>query len=335
LAARGLQLQARGEPGAFVDNLHIGLALARNLQNHTPPDIFHAGRAAERAWRDALDHWLEKLKGHPELLKRVLAILREHEAALPDEADPVKAEYLVHLNTLDQEPELFIRLGPNIQVDKNDHLREAEINVATLLWLIPWEHERHRRIVRVAFQGNDRERIQAEEWGGMIMGSLRFRARTFPRSGREIARMHADQLKVALRLYQAEKGKPAESLDVLVPKYLPSIPLDSFDNKPFRYRLSQGERIDWFGVMGEEDARAMQEEPQAPAADAPGAMMGMPAGAMGAPHVAFRRLVPKGQGILWSVGEDGHDDGGHRQGSLDSTTQFGEDILYLVPLPAR
>jgi hypothetical protein len=332
LAVRGLQLQARDEPGAFVDNLHIGLSLSRNLQNHAPTFVTHCGHSAEKVWPDALDRWLERLKGHPELLKRVLAILQRHEAELPDQEDPLRAEYLLVLNTLEQQPDVFIGFH-HVRRDPNDRLRESEINAAAHLWLIPWEHERHRRIVRVDFQGNDRERFQAAEWGGPILSSFGFRAHVRPRAMREIARLRASQLKVALRLYQAEKGKPADSLDALVPHYLPSIPLDPFNNTPFRYRLSRGERIGWIGVMTDEDAKAMEEGPQPPPLQ--GGMGMMPAGGMVLLKVAFRRLVPKGHGILWSVGEDGHDDGGKRQGTLDSSTQFGEDILYLVPLPAN
>ncbi len=194
------------------------------------------------------------------------------------------------------------------------------------------------------FEGNDRERIQAEELGARVLSPFHLRNRILPRSRREIARLHAEQLKVALRLYQAEQGKPAESLAVLVPKYLPSIPLDPFDGNPFRYRLSRGERIEWFGVMTDEDVKAMEQEPPPPPPAAPEGMMGgaaggmgmgPPAGFMAAQKAAFPRLIPKGQGILWSVGEDGNDDGGTRQDSLDNITQAGEDILYLVPLAAK
>jgi hypothetical protein len=45
--------------------------------------------------------------------------------------------------------------------------------------------------------------------------------------------------------------------------------------------------------------------------------------------------VPAGQGILWAVGEDHHDDGGVQQGKLSSGTTFGEDLIYLVPPPPR
>jgi hypothetical protein len=59
----------------------------------------------------------------------------------------------------------------------------------------------------------------------------------------------------------------------------------------------------------------------------PGAMPGM----FGVPQMP-KRVVPDGQGILWAVGEDGHDDGGVKQGK-DSGTMFGEDVIFLVPPP--
>jgi hypothetical protein len=42
--------------------------------------------------------------------------------------------------------------------------------------------------------------------------------------------------------------------------------------------------------------------------------------------------VQDGHGILWSVGEDGHNDEGVKQGK-HSGTMFGEDIIFLVPPP--
>ena len=55
---------------------------------------------------------------------------------------------------------------------------------------------------------------------------------------------------------------------------------------------------------------------------------GMPAGAL-----PPNRFIPKGQGILWSVGEDGHDDGGKQQGINNQAMSFGQDLIYLVPPP--
>ena len=41
---------------------------------------------------------------------------------------------------------------------------------------------------------------------------------------------------IALRLYRKERGRYPETLQELVPKYLPSVPIDPFDGKPLRYR---------------------------------------------------------------------------------------------------
>jgi hypothetical protein len=59
-----------------------------------------------------------------------------------------------------------------------------------------------------------------------------------------VARLHVAQLQVALRLYQAKTGKPAEEL-ALLKDYLAEVPTDPFDGRPFRYRLSKGEKIVW------------------------------------------------------------------------------------------
>jgi len=147
----------------------------------------------------------------------------------------------------------------------------------------------------------------------------------------------AGLLKLALRLYQADNGKPAETLDELVPKYLPSIPLDPFDyyGKPFRYRLSRGEEIDWppDPLLSGSTIPPPAEPPVA--AEPPDDLF---------PWLPPRprRKIPAGQGILWSVGEDKIDNGGHRQtGSYDGLPGNGgafydkEDIIYLVPLPAK
>ena len=48
-------------------------------------------------------------------------------------------------------------------------------------------------------------------------------------------------LKVALRLYQLEHGRPAPDLASLVPAYVPVLPLDPYTQAAFGYRLSDGE----------------------------------------------------------------------------------------------
>jgi hypothetical protein len=48
------------------------------------------------------------------------------------------------------------------------------------------------------------------------------------------------QLLLAARAYRLERGVLPESLEDLVPGYLPGIPIDAFDGKPFRYSSEKG-----------------------------------------------------------------------------------------------
>ena len=341
LAARGLQQQARGDSRTFVDNLRIGLALVRNLQHFAPPDIARCGTAAEVIWPIALDRWLEKekLQDHPELLRQVLAILTRHEAETPDPEESVRAGYLVALQSLEQVPEVLLAMEATPRTQEDENMRRAEIDAAALMWRIPWEQERHQRILRFALQRDRRQRHDLIQQSGTALGLyLPDRSsRAHSRSKRQLADLHAAQLKVALRLYQAESGKPAATLDVLVPRYLPAIPVDPFDGQPFRYRLSRGERI-----FGPDDLHAAGGNANAvPAAplgaggpEAPPRMMAGPP-AMNLVPPAPGRNVPSGQGILWSVGDDGRDDGGTRQAQQHAAANPGEDIIYLVPLPPK
>src|SRR5262249_29679631 len=132
-------------------------------------------------------------------------------------------------------------------------LEQMEYNLVTLAWLVPWEKERHERLLRAADEG---DLAQSRAALDMIVGndgrgtfpvtSFFGRGRLQQGRGQGLADLHAGQLRVALSLYQAETAKPAESLQELVRKQsLKTIPTDPFDGQPFRYRLSKGETISW------------------------------------------------------------------------------------------
>ncbi len=61
-------------------------------------------------------------------------------------------------------------------------------------------------------------------------------------------RVDAARLAMALALYERSERKPAAKLDDLVPRYLPSLPIDPYSGEPFHYRISAGERIEGAGV---------------------------------------------------------------------------------------
>jgi len=68
-------------------------------------------------------------------------------------------------------------------------------------------------------------------WAGLSL------PKTDPRAQRAAhdAQLHGMALFLALRAYELEHGGVPETLDALVPDYLPRIPEDPFDGQPFRY----------------------------------------------------------------------------------------------------
>ena len=132
--------------------------------------------------------------------------------------------------------------------------------------------------------------------------------RAKPNKLTNIAEERAAILKLALREYQADNGKPAETLDELVPKYLPSLPVDPFDyygknRSTIACRAAKRSN-------GRPTFRRRRNEVASP----PPIRTNGPVGNNAArPPPAAKIKVPAGQGILWSVGEDRIDDGGHRQ----------------------
>jgi hypothetical protein len=165
----------------------------------------------------------------------------------------------------------------------------------------------------------------------MILSGRGLVIRLRPRPKRYIADSSAARLKVALRLYQAKEGKLPTNLAELVPHYLPSVPIDPFDGKPFRYRVSRGEDLIWLNNNPNGAGWPPMQAPQPP--PLPPQMGGAPPGMLAGPPPQPTKTVPAGQGILWSVGEDGHDDRGRQH--TTSTTSPGEDLIYLVPPPTQ
>jgi hypothetical protein len=380
LAVRGLQQQARGDPAVFVEYMRIALALSRNLQHYAPFIVADTGRAAANVWPEAVDQWLRKLHGRPDLLARALQILADHEQQQPGEEEQFRADYLIARNTLMGTPEKLVDMALRHHDDKEGKQREAELQAVAILWRFPWEQQRHRRLLRVLFAGSDGQVRRIEEWGGQAFASIRLFARAFQetrsifqaRALRHRTDFRACQLKVALRKYQADNGELPATLDALTPRYFHSLPRDPFlEEQTFGYRRSRGEWIVWpergsspeqtefpieIPVMPRADGPAAPAEqgwPQGPIAAGGGRAMPGAARAAAAgeippggevpfmPHAdepAFpppepreqRRYIPKGQAILWSVGEDGRDNGGRMQGIGISITA-GADLIYIVP----
>jgi hypothetical protein len=299
LAVRGLQMQkVHKRPEAFVGNLRTGLALVRNLAHDAPTVAAVGAEALENTQLKALDHWLEQLAGRTDLLRQTLGLLQAHREAIPINFHVHQmADYLVALQSLDAPADWLQLYMPRSGLPREE--QNLELAVLATAWSVPWELAREKRAIRYLQWSSDR-------WPGrhfhLLHGLVRYNgAFREARLLRRRCRVSAMVLTVALRLYQAEKGQPARTLEALVPAYLPAVPADPFGNGPFHYRLSEGEEITW-------------PQPQGPPAP---------------------RRIPAGTGVLWSVGDDGRNDGGRRGCDPNDRCLASEDIIFLVPLPAR
>jgi hypothetical protein len=325
LVVRGLQQQACGKPEVFIKNLDIGLNLARNLRHKSPAGPMVMGKHVERILVKGLERWLDRLVGHLELAKEANEILHRHEVENPtDPADVAQVQYLMALNTFDQMIDILSRTPAN-NSDLESARLQSEAEVLRTAWQVPWERLRLMRFLRQFYEGDLTQNSDLLQKAPGILLMLRNGSdgwRMGASTSQEQCQFRAVQLKIALRQYLAEHGKPATTLDVLVEKqYLPSIPLDPYDGKPFRYRLSLGEDIEW------PDDAARVERPLVP---------GGPPAEPPEPEPAIpTRRVPAGQGILWSVGPDKIDNGGRRQIQVQRNRpqSDGEDMIFLVPQP--
>jgi hypothetical protein len=267
--------------------------------------------------------WLEQLGPQPQLLRAALAELNRHETELPPLTDCVKTEYLRYCRGID-EPSRWLASGLLF-----DDTARMESDLVALSWQTPWERPRVQRIINLiardrlqqvteaslraalgqAGRGGREHALFRAESGSYLKDSplLRRLVLTVSWLGYEgelfaLCRLRAARLKTALALYAAETGKPATSLEELVPRYLPELPVDPFSGRPFGYRVSPGEQIQAHPRLDREPLQ-----------------------------------VQAGQGVLWSVGPDGNDDGGTQQGEhyrnsvAESAFPAGYDRIFLVP----
>jgi hypothetical protein len=277
--ARALQLQARGKDGKALDHLLTALGLSRQLRNDAPSSAYRAGAGAEAAALDGLQHWLRQLGPRQDLLKRALEGLTRHEIQTPPVTGCIKAEYLVLRDTLSSlraaapreslEARLIL-LAREVPWEKGRERRlvnalfVSELRLAgrplRLAGRPTWEVSRQqisagevasfRYVPEMAsdLEQDSGTRLSRRQWERLLATAwvTGFLSRTYMRPVLETSaysqcRVRAARLQVALALYQVQQGRPAASLQDLVPRYLAAVPRDPFSGKPFSYRVSQGE----------------------------------------------------------------------------------------------
>ena len=351
LLGRGLQLQAKGQPEAMVEAVSVCLTVARNLRNKS--FLICGLNAAQKEIRThrAIERWLERLGDRPNLLREMLRVVQTHDAICPKlGADGNLPEQTAMRNSVEAPSQFVSQHLKQLPVrrresEEEDTARlENETEFVAFAWAVPWEKERLRRLVGL---GNNRVYSPDDlkffrglpglsEYGFWDSMAKKLPALDLDRL--ELAGRRASLLLLALRLYRSETGALPATLDALVPKYLPAIPLDPYDGQTMRYRLSKGETI-------------QMEPPVSPAMPAPESIgglvggfgydlqsqptsnLGFPPGNMTQITVpAFRMLeLAPGRGIVWSVGPDRIDDNGIRLVIPNSERTAAGDLIFLVP----
>ncbi|MDB5311448.1 MAG: hypothetical protein JWO38_5650 [Gemmataceae bacterium] len=325
VVAHGLQSHAAGDPAALPDDLRTALALGQSLQNGSILVALQHGNEVVRAALAGTDHWLAALDGRPDLLRAALAAVLEDEPAGPFDPTPhlLAERYVTRELTKAPGQWLPAMLTPG---GEDKEVVASVADLIALAWSVPWERERGRRLVGLGFEaglGQEEHNLVRGRPGSVIFN---VRLQT-PIELAEIDRQlrtyrRAVQLKLAVRLYQEEKGSAPPDLTALVAeKYIPVVPADPYDGLPFRYRVSAGEEL---------------QPPPSPVAVPPAGMTlpGTPTPLpRNDPPAAEPTRVLRGQPVIWSVGPNRRDGGGRNPPAGPGGLGRGEDIVFLVPPP--
>lgn len=275
MVARALQEQARGRPAVGVEYFDLLLASVRTARHHTIRTGFFVALANEFVVYAGITRWLERLDHDPGLLRKLIAILMAHQAVPPDTAWEHEMASQVGVRNSIKNPQTWYEpLGKNFPALRSldpqtisDRV-DSESSLLQFSWTVPWEKERLRRAVgmknapetvpgpldrvsatirkatfRTPHMPNDVKDYLTGLPGLNLMDWRPFGS--FNHASRDtaaLAQLRGLLIVIALRLYEAEKGRLPESLAKLVPDYLPAVPKDphSPEGKPYRYELSKG-----------------------------------------------------------------------------------------------
>jgi hypothetical protein len=264
---RGLQLQQKGQPEEFVKRFEVTFKLTQTIRNKTFLQTARSATTIEAEAMLALDRWLENLNGRPDLLARVLEILK----ARDELSDAVGLDDHLAWQTVTRNcfkaPNQWLPgyWGNFLQREvPNSSALEMDSNAYSFAVLVPWEAE---RLARIIGQGNSPTALKGSKYDGSLPAGALFFDRSMPFLGRGFPQdiltktiRTAAILKVAIRMHEARTTKMPTKLSELVDaKILTAIPKDPYDpSNDFRYRLSAGEKIENFdeSLRGSFPARA-------------------------------------------------------------------------------
>jgi hypothetical protein len=224
-------------------------------------------------------------------------------------ASSLEADYRLDERTLRREPEVLVDLLVG------DSLKWSLLRKLIAPW---WERERAVRVLRLIFARHLRH-AELEPWelasdklvrGDDLQWYVKSTPLVRPLSGFSVGDLHDNSLLsrafeqvVALRIWQLEhNGRYPETLGVLVPGLLPSLPPDPYSGEPFHYGTSEGQLLLPLGLSGRTSTNAGQTN--------------------------RLQLVRPGQWLLYSVGPDGRD---NSAGFNYETNPAEGDLVFPLP----
>jgi len=225
LLVRGLQLQAAGDPTAFVSAYRTVVALARNLRNGSGLLPLVASLDVERVALQTADRWLERLAGGSDLPLMVARIAAEADDPTPFDTRPhILADRFV-IRGLMQAPNQW--LGVNLSRPVR---RRSESRPRLILSPSPGPCRGRRsgpRLVGLAPDAAMRAEMthaQRPTGGGMLVRNRTVEDMIDDETQNRVVR-RALILKAAVRAFLADRGRPPAALvDLVAAGYLVRLP---------------------------------------------------------------------------------------------------------------
>ena len=155
-----LELRSRArtaERGQAFEYLAQILALSRNLRNKAPLESYLAGIDIEDKALEGLDHWLDRGKPDPKLLRRVLDELNRHAEETPPPLDCVQTECFRSVGLVGN-PNAWSFAGRGAGVREQWVAGSIALSMET-----PWENERKTRLWQLVWAGLFRG-IETPHW---------------------------------------------------------------------------------------------------------------------------------------------------------------------------
>jgi len=341
------------------------LAACRSARNKSGWRTPETALQAEETLLDGIEDWLLDLEGNVDLVRAMLSVVANHASAMPTNVEEIYwADRVILRNTMQKIgtwlPNLIAYRTPNSRsgLSQADSQAEAQAELVTVAWSVPWERLRRERIQRFSTHG-DRQ-VEKSWLSGLHLRNMwtsNRNVRLENRERRALALRRLIQIQLAVRLHQLQGKEPLRSLDQLLPVVSNDVLEDPYSKQTFGYRLTTaetlavdainrrdltpGERI-WSSVAfalarpdGAVDALNQMLDWLNTRIAAPKGMGPMATNAaipgQASPSRVFR--IVEGTSTIWSTGPDAVNNDGRRTPPRGAPAGTGQDWIVVVPPP--